>query len=268
MPEELDEDEAEAQRGKRRTSAEAFEGDDEEERRVKQKVGGDDEFARGLDNDLGDFMLGDDTAPELGMDAAPAMEEHHSSSMMPWSRPPSVVRGSSIHGHGSAQKGMPAPSPLLGRGSAVKSIERYSDIPGPAHGSDDFAQLHSQDSSIDFEGDILPLDFTGAENTQVSGAGLDIASQEFLGYATAQAQIKGVAHPDDKENHRWINFEELANPTIHTKGVAAQAFLHVLSLATKNVIAVKQDGIESMEPFGSINIGLAVSGVDDMDELA
>lgn len=265
LPGEEEDDEV-ARRGVRRTSAEAFEGENEDERRVKQKTDMDAEFARGAD-DFGDFMMGDETAPELGMEA-PAVEEHHSSSMMPWSQPASVAPGSALRGLGSAQKGMIVPSPLLGRGSAVKSIERYSDVPGPAHGSDDFVALHSQDSSIDFEGELGPLDFTRGEDTQTTSAGLDFASQDFLGYATAQARSKGITHPNDNENRRWINFEELANPAIHTKSVAAQAFLHVLSLTTKNTMAVKQEGIENMEPFGTINIGLIISEGDEADELA
>lgn len=265
LPGEEEDDEV-SHRGVRRTSAEAFEGEDEDQRRVKQKTDMDTEFARGLD-DLGDFMMGDETAPELGMEA-PAVEEHHSSSMMPWSRPASVAPGSALRRLGSAQKGMIAPSPLLGRGSAVKSIERYSDVPGPAHGSDDFAALHSQDSSVDFGGDLGPLDFSRGEDTQTTSGGLDVASQEFLGYATAQARSKGITHPDDNENRRWINFEELANPTIHTKSVAAQAFLHVLSLTTKNTMVVKQEGIQNMEPFGTINIGVNISEGDGADELA
>lgn len=33
--------------------------------------------------------------------------------------------------------------------------------------------------------------------------------------------------------------------------------MHVLSLATKNTIAVTQEGIEEMVPFGAIRIGFA-----------
>ncbi|CAM1501774.1 Fc.00g037580.m01.CDS01 [Cosmosporella sp. VM-42] len=261
-PEEVEEA---AQRGRRRSSSEAFKEDKDGQRRVKQKTNEASELARGLDDDLDALTLGDDTAPELGMDAAPAMEEHLSSSVMPWNRPSSVIQGSSIRGHGSAQKGIPAPSPLLGHGSVLHSIERHSDFPGPAQGSDGFAQLYSQDSSIDFGGPVQALDFTRGEDAQTSGAGLDVASQEFLGYATAQAQAKGHARTTNGQNRRWIEFEELANPATHTRSVAAQAFMHVLSLATKNAISIEQEG-ENQEPFGVIRIGLIITGRDDMED--
>lgn len=265
-----DDIEAGSRRGHRRSSAEAFpEEEQEEERHVKQKLDEDAELARALDDDLGQIILGDDTIPEMGMEAAPGMEDHHSSSMMPWSRPPSAIPGSSLRGHGSVQKNMPQPSPLLGRGSILQSIERHSDLPGPTYGSDDYAALHSQDSSMDFGGPIEPLDYTRGEDTQGSAVGLDLASQEFLGYATAQAQEKGDTRDRDRAKLHWIDFEELANPVIHTKGVAAEAFLHVLSLATKNAIAVEQDGIKDQVPFGTIRIGLTVpERSNGEDELA
>ncbi|KAF7559614.1 hypothetical protein G7046_g4546 [Stylonectria norvegica] len=268
-PEEEDDKEEAAQRGRRRSSSEAFEDEKEEQRRVRQKADEPSELARGFGDDLEQLMLADETAPEIGMEAVPGMEDHHSSSMMPWSRPPSVVPGSSIRGHGSAQKGMPAPSPLLGRGSVVRSIERHSDLPGLPQDSDDFAQLYSQDSSLDLGGPVGGFDLAAGNDTQASNAGLDIASQEFLGYATALARDKGHARLHGGKPRRWINFEELADPATHDKGVAAQAFLHVLSLATKNAVAVEQEGIEKQQPFGAIRIGLKVTQHDDMeDELA
>ncbi|KAK7432805.1 R8 protein [Neonectria magnoliae] len=259
-------DDEKGERGRIRSSAEAFEDEEDENRRVRQKMGEENELGRGLVDDRGPLILGDESMPEIGMDAAPGLKDHHSSTIMPWSRPPSVIPGSSIRGPGSAQKTRPAPSPLIARGSAIKSIERYSDLPAFGHGSDNFAQLHSQDSSLDVE----DMNVYGGNDTQGSTQGLDISTLEFYGYAADKAQAEGHARPHDRRNRQWVDFEELANPAVHDKRTAAQAFMHVLSLATKDVIAVEQDGIANQQPFGALRIGFTPSEqVDDMaDELA
>ncbi|POR34182.1 Meiotic recombination protein rec8 [Tolypocladium paradoxum] len=255
-----------AKRGRRRKSPEAFEDEQAEEegrRNVRQRVDEDAELGRGDGQGDGELLVfGDESAPEIGMDAADPLDDRHSSSMMPWSRPASVVRG-----QGRAQKAAASPSPLHGRGSVIGSIERHSDPADTPRGAAGFG---SQDSSIDFGGAIGALDFGRGNDTQASGAGLDIASQEFLGYATEQAGEKGVTRDSDKKDRRWIDFDELANPETHSKSVAAQAFLHVLSLASKSSIAVEQDGAEKKVPFGTIRIGivLARERATSVDELA
>lgn len=113
-------------RGRRRKSPEAFGQDDAtraEQRNVRQRINEDAELGRGNGHDGDGLEFGDESAPEIGMEAAPPMEDRRSSSMMPWSRPASVNRG-----QGSAQKGVPSPSPLHARGgSVVGSIEHRSD---------------------------------------------------------------------------------------------------------------------------------------------
>lgn len=132
------EEHEEQQRSQRRSSAQAFE--EEDTRRVRQRTG---------DVELG-RNLGDDPIPEVGMDAAPPMEDYHSSSMVQGSRPPSVL--GSMTRPESAQKGHPEPSPLFGRGRAIDHIKRHSDLPGSVPGSDGFPQLHSQGYSVEEEG--------------------------------------------------------------------------------------------------------------------
>jgi hypothetical protein len=165
------EENEEQQRGQRRSSAEAFEDEEEGARRVRQRTGDDNEVGRNLGNEL---------VPEMGMDAAPPMEDYHSSSMVQGSRPPSVL-GSMIRGPESAQKGQPDPSPLFGRGRAIDPVKRYSDLPGPAHGSDDFPQLHSQDYSVedggyDFSDNVLAQH----DSIQESGHTLDRSCIQVL----------------------------------------------------------------------------------------
>lgn len=84
-------------------------------------------------------------------------------------------------------------------------------------------------------------------------SGLDAASQQFLHYAVEQSKDQ---HETDEQGRRWVQFEQFAQPGVHSKQVAAQAFLHVLSLATKRVVSVRQDGAELAIPFGAIHIGL------------
>ena len=50
-----------------------------------------------------------------------------------------------------------------------------------------------------------------------------------------------------------VSFEQLLPPTQHSKIVAAQALHHLLSLATKSLITVRQD-----TPYGSIDLSLPV----------
>ncbi|KAL7800015.1 Rec8 like domain-containing protein [Trichoderma ceciliae] len=261
-------------RGRRRKSDEAFEEEHDghlEARNTRPRIVEDVELGRGENGDKHDdahIIFDDHSVPEIGMDAAPPMEDRHSSSMMPWSRPGSAVPGSSVRG--SAQKPKTAPSPLFSRGSALGAIDRHSDPAEPLFGMDDFG---SQDSSFQLGGPVGPLDFGRGNNTQFSTEGLDVTSQNFLGYVAEQAAKTGVVLGRGPKNRRWVEFEELAEPGTHSKAVAAQAFLHVLSLATKNVISVHQEGAAAMEPFGAIRIGMNANEMygaqmESEDELA
>ncbi|KAL7948392.1 Rec8 like domain-containing protein [Trichoderma barbatum] len=263
-PDEIEQPEPK-RRGRRRKSDEAFEDEqDVEERNTRQRLVEDVELGRGENRDTHDdahIIFDDHSMPEIGMDAAPPMEDRHSSSVMPWSRPGSAVPGSSVRG--SAQKSKVTPSPLFNRGSTLGTIDRHSDPAEPLFGMDDFS---SQDSSFRLGRPVGHLDFD-QDNTQVSTLGLNVTSQNFLGYVTEQAAKTGVTHGRDPRNRRWIGFEELADPSTHTKDVAAQAFLHVLSLATKNIISVHQEGAAAMEPFGAIRIGISAAASGEMYEM-
>ncbi|KAK4063491.1 uncharacterized protein Triagg1_9368 [Trichoderma aggressivum f. europaeum] len=263
-PDEIEQSEPK-KRGRRRKSDEAFEDErSSEERNTKQRVDDEVELGRCDNRDTNDdayIIFDNHSIPEIGMDAAPPMEDRHSSSMMPWSRPGSAVPGSSVRG--SAQKSKVTPSPLFNRGSALGAIDRYSDPAEPLFGMDDFG---SHDSSFQLGGPVGPLDFDH-DNTQISTQGLDVTSQNFLGYVTEQAAKTGIIPDRDPKGRRWIEFEELAETGTHSKAVAAQAFLHVLSLATKKIISVHQDGAAAMEPFGTIRIGINVAMSNEIHDV-
>ena len=238
--------------GHRRRSSEAFEEEGEDARRVRPRLEVDGaETGRRAEN-LGELpvLLGDDLIPEMGRDAQLALTDHHSSLIMPWNRHSSVVPGSSILGHGSAQKPSGphhfTASPLAGRGSILRDIERFSDA--PVLGSDGFGVMGSNNSSL--PGTEIP---PGTQDGSPWESGrLESASQEFLAYAKQTARDHGV--PGDA-GLQWIDFVDLADPARHPRAVAAEAFLRVLSLATKDVVKVRQEQ-EGKKPFGKISIGI------------
>lgn len=84
-------------------------------------------------------------------------------------------------------------------------------------------------------------------------SGIDTASQQFLHYAIEQSKDH---HETDARGRRWVMFEQLFQPSVHSKQVAAQAFLHILSLATNKAVSVRQEDAELAIPFGAIHIGL------------
>lgn len=194
---------------------------------------------RGLFSDGIDLPdLGDDLA-EVGLDAVQPMEERHSSSIMPWSRAGSAAPSSSVKG--SAKKSATAPSPLLARstGFLASIIERQSD---PAEGS--VGHAVPADLSESSLAEIMPLEAV---------PGLTGDRREFLEY-TMQRMTADNTH--EQLGHRWIEFEKLADPETDRRHVAAQAFLHILGLATNNIVKVHQDGREDNIAFGKIHIGV------------
>ncbi|KAK2590451.1 R8 protein [Conoideocrella luteorostrata] len=243
-------------RGRRRKSPEAFGLEENDARSVRQRLELGDEFGRGEATGFGGGLdFGEETAPEIGREAETALEDKHSSSFMPWSRQGSAVPESATRAPGSAQKSMAAPSPLHGRGSLVGSLERHSDPIEEAFVPLGLDPQHSSAVSDDRQ-EALNIDAGDKTNTPTSDAGLDTSTHQFLGYAARRAANLGVAPSQDDQHKRWIDFDELATPGQHSKAIATQAFLHVLTLATKNVISVQQDGIDDNEPFGKIYVGL------------
>ncbi|QUC18003.1 uncharacterized protein UV8b_02244 [Ustilaginoidea virens] len=242
-------------RGKRRRYAESSAVGREAPRRVRPRLDiGEEELGRGPPAaHMDETSFGDDTAVELGMEAEAALEERNSSSLMPWSRQGSAVPGSASRAPGSAQKPLPARSPLHSRGSVAGSIERFSD---PAEEAFEAAGFGSQPSSLRLRSDLGGPATPIGHSTQGSATGLDASSQYFLDYVTEQAVEREHVHSQGGRLTRWVDFEEIAHPERHSKSVATQAFLHILSLATKSILQVEQDGQEANIPFGTIRVGL------------
>jgi meiotic recombination protein REC8 len=106
-------------------------------------------------------------------------------------------------------------------------------------------------------------------------AALDREGRNFADYVATVALEKGYDNLPNQESSqsasgtdigageqaqqlRWVNFDTLFEPEDQTRAVVAQAFYHVLSLATKNVLRVRQDGQGTIKPFGTIRLGMEV----------
>ncbi|ETS84984.1 hypothetical protein PFICI_03009 [Pestalotiopsis fici W106-1] len=237
--------------------------EEQEERRVRARLEGDandDELQRGgvASDEALDFGL-DQSPPEIGREAQPAMDENPSS-VMPWNRGSSIRHGSSIQRGGSVQHARDQSSPL-GRRGADQEIVRYSsdvDMGGMEFGNGDH---HSDDSFA-----MGPL--TGAEaepieqlstqdQNQRMREALDREGGHFLGFVETMMKEHGERYYDDDAElqRRWLDFDDMFVPNDTTRATAAQAFYHVLTLVTKGQMLVKQDG-EGKEPFGRIHTGL------------
>ncbi|KAK4151324.1 hypothetical protein C8A00DRAFT_45445 [Chaetomidium leptoderma] len=283
-----DDEDAEAPRGRRRSALEALELEQEDaSRRVRRRLSDDNnedsQHAQAQPDD--DALLplhGDDDAlppVEVGRRAGSVLPDDIPSDV-PWNRHSSQIPSSSVKGGGSKPPSRQvSASPLHGRGSRHATIpgpevERFSDNqPFFGGGSDGlgsdglgFAALHS--SGLDDH----PLLTAGDNNnntqstSQVMRAALDREGQSFLGYVETVAREKGYYDDDattttnnSNNNRQWVDFSALFEAEDQKRAVVAQAFYHVLSLATKNVIRVKQDGQGGNEAFGAIRLGVELS---------
>ncbi|KAK4235875.1 hypothetical protein C8A03DRAFT_17427 [Achaetomium macrosporum] len=275
-----DGEDTEAPRGRRRSALEALEleGDDAE-RRVRRRIGDqdseDDQHAQRLpqpDDALPPFPEDDELPPvEVGRRAGSVLPDIPSD--VPWNRPSSQIPSSSVKGGASKPPSRHiSVSPLHGRGSLSlipgPEIERFSDdhqafLGSDGLGSQGFAPLHSGPAGSSMSDPITFGAGDAQPTSQVMRHALDREGKNFLDYVESVAKEKG--YPDDDENNNrrwWVDFDQLFEPEDQKRAVVAQAFYHVLSLATKNVIKVKQDGQGGHEPFGAIRLG--VEGLGDI----
>lgn len=260
--------------GQKRQRDEGYETD--EQRRKRSRSGpSSDEIGRGIDDDGYMPMMGDDTI-EQGREAPTPLDDRHISSMMPWNQSTGSRRPTGAFGAGGvptsasfagpgAQLGslprrpsrMTSASPLMGRGAAVGGDIDDFHLPGSQGdvgmtGVDDF----------DLYGPAALVATQTAENSQWQRSVLDGESTHFLEFVqgaieeTDQAREEaGALDEEDQWLKGSVTFESLLPPEDHSRIVAAQALLHVLSLGTKNLLAVEQD-----EPFGPIT--MRTIGVD------
>jgi meiotic recombination protein REC8 len=277
----------EAPRGRRRSALEALDLEqDDAERRVRRRLSHDDdeekENSQHAQPQLDDAALpplpgDDDQLPpvEVGRRAASVLPDIPSD--VPWNRPSSQIPSSSIKGGSKPPSRHVSASPLHGRGSLLipgPEIERFSD--DAQHlGSDDggFVPLHSgpaAGSSLHSD-PFLPGGGDTQSTSQMMRTALDREGRNFLDYVESVARDKGVPssssdQQDNKNRQQWVEFQALFEPEDQKRAVVAQAFYHVLSLATKNVLRVRQDGQGGNVAFGTIRLGVELSQQADDDD--
>ncbi|TGO23858.1 hypothetical protein BPAE_0119g00040 [Botrytis paeoniae] len=245
---------------------------------IPRSFRGDDEFAIQVD----DEPFGTPVEVEMGRDAAEGLAECPSSAMMPWNLSASQrARSSSLRPASSLRlgnRGVSA-SPLVGRGSILPGggeLEKFSsqqdvimygrsdDISTNLDGeSVDVTNLGAferadRESAREFEmfGPAANVDTQTAGQSQWARDVMDTESENFLEFVRLSIAEKyddeeDLFHEDGQLRDKKVGFEDLFNPATNSGVVAAQAFLHILSLATKRKIWVDQDEGESMDVGGN-----------------
>jgi meiotic recombination protein REC8 len=233
---------------------------------------------------------------ELGREAPSALQDHPSSAMPwnqsasanSFQRALSssaIARGvgSQIGSLGAGGR-LTSASPLIGRGSAIPGdLEHFSQLMGEdddmvMYGRDDFgsasqasgygggARPSSSQAEKEFElfGVAAGVDTQTAGTSQWVREALDKESNNFFEFVRNTISEKagdelgdeltgGMA---DAGGENYVTFEELFVPEQNSRIVAAQAFYHVLSLATKGRVWVEQSVGVDLEPFGEIRLGV------------
>lgn len=239
--------------GRRRSASAAFEEEPEEERRVRPRLDGEEQPGQGRSQvDIPEeegLVFAKDV--EVGREGQVPLSDRASS--VPWNRPPSVVPSSarSNKANSALQSGRQVEgSPLVGRGS-ILPIERFSD--NMQFGSDGAGPAEQPSSFSEF-GAAAGVNTQDANTSQFMRDALDREGRNFLGFMERVATDRGI--DDAVEDRRWVEFDGLFEQQDKTKVVVAQAFLHVLTLATKGQIKLKQEGAKQKIPFGEIRVGI------------
>ncbi len=89
---------------------------------------------------------------------------------------------------------------------------------------------------------------TAAESQWVRQA-LETEAENFLTFVQTQVQQQATAEGG-------ISFDTLLPPTQHSRVVATQAFMHVLSLASRGFLQVQQDDVQG---FGELSLNVAAA---------
>lgn len=274
--EEEEEEEEQARSRRRRSASDAF-GEDEDvfnERRVRPRAdeaevaaeeqdpqigrNAHEQEGQGIDDPM--MMFGDDL-PEIGREhPGSAMSDHRRSSNAPWNRPSSAIPSSIC-----SQKGREAGShavegsPLVGRGSMLPNDPQFNDADMMSFGYDGLGRnvndAANEHSSLSEFGAAAGVGTQEANTSQFMRNALDREGRNFLGFVERVAVERGE-QDEEEENRRWVEFDSLFEEQDQTKPVAAQAFLHVLTLATKGQVKVKQEGIKEKVAYGEIRIGV------------
>lgn len=219
----------------------------------------DDAFMPNFDDDM--LPPPDDSTAELGREALSPLADHHSSAM-PWNISTSLHSfrlGSSSLPRGPARQssvlqGRPgsrltSASPLLGRGRLLSETDADRTHLSPSRGA---STSVVEVEEFEAFGPSAAVDTQTAQNSQWLAEALETESFNFLEFVRCSAAEEGIDEvgrenqesqdtDDGNDGEKWVGFETLFPPRESYRIVAAQAFYHVLSLATKNLLSVKQE---------------------------
>jgi len=253
----------------KRTHSVFGEEDDEAARNVRARHDWEPHLARAAEDDgfltnFEDDMMpppDDTTAVELGREALSPLADHHSSAM-PWNISTSLNSlrlGSSSLPRGPSRQSSILPgrpgsrltsaSPLLGRGRIFDEDEANRTHLSPSK-ERDITSIVRADKFEAF-GPSAVVDTQTAQNSQWLAEALETESFNFLEFVRASAaatseviedqETKDADDGEEEDAKKWVGFETLFPPRENYRIVAAQAFYHVLSLATKSLLSVQQE---------------------------
>ncbi|KAI9641812.1 meiosis-specific component of sister chromatid cohesion complex [Ciborinia camelliae] len=235
--------------------------------------------------DDGDFAIQIDDEPfgtpvevEMGRDAADTLADYPSSAMMPWNLSASQrARSSSLRPTASLRLGSRgvSASPLVGRGSVLPSggdLEKFSsqqdeimygrsddistNLGGGSGGGTDIGGNDQANREFEMFGPAANVDTQTAGQSQWVRDVMDTESENFLDFVRIwikerHDEEEDIFGEDGQLKDKKVGFEQLFNPETNSVVVAAQAFLHILALATKGKIWVDQDEGESFDVGGN-----------------
>lgn len=261
--------------------------DSSEARRVRVRQELEDHIGRGGEDEGFMPVFEESIGIEAGRDAQSALEDH-AASAMPWNISSSLHSYRNLPGPGSSSAPgygtvggrqssilsgkhgrLTSASPLLGRGRAdIPDLERIDDLEFPANGSENFIDALERPNlplidtqAVEFEifGPTAAVDTQTAQDSYWIKEALARESLNFLEYVKNTLLEQEANELEDNvlmggvENAkpREVGFETLFPPDSNSMMVAAQAFHHVLTLATKNLLHVKQ-----AEPYAEIWVGV------------
>lgn len=250
----------------------AIDGNDEDAaRNVRTRPDLEPQLPRAADNDAFMPNFDDEVIPypddpsgvEQGREAFTPLVDYHSSAM-PWNVSASInsfrqKSSSAMPGQGRhssvvpsrADSRHPSASPLLGRGRILSD----NDLELPVGGAGSTSAL--EDEEFEALGLSAAVDTQTAQNSRWLAGALENESLNFLEFVRCsnrkdeedEDEEDCFKYQDSQDSHvsdgepkkKWVGFEDLFPPEESHCIVAAQAFHHVLSLATKNLLEVTQD---------------------------
>ncbi|KAL1970211.1 hypothetical protein VTN77DRAFT_5371 [Rasamsonia byssochlamydoides] len=247
------------------------------------------DLARGEELAFGDADILMQEEVEIGRHAPPSLQDD-ASSQMPWNITASIqgsIHGSAsslsrpfesmqLGGFGRLGGRLTSSSPLAGRGRALDPAghDRLSSLSLTGNDLDDFDILDDFDmaaylggerdvdraDTFDAFGHDRDIDLQGATEAEAQEivASLSQVDRNFLEFLKGRIKSEQDAVTADDatntqppESKKEITFSMLLPPEKMTRAVATQGLMHVLALATRDILAVHQDNGEADNTEGS-----------------